>query len=104
MEKIVFKDWLEDQGCLRKYIQCRIERPLEDRLLGSGTTPYSWVVDAFEWGSMLEDWFWNETHLDWRRTIHRYTGEIVAGMPLDDPVGLALLLAELEPDYGKDSV
>ena len=95
-DRIVFKEWLEDHGCLREYIQCRIERPLVPRLTDSGMTPYNWVLDAFAWGRMRDDWFWNEIHLDWREAIHKYGGEIVAGLPLDDPVGLALLLAELE--------
>ena len=106
--KLVFRKWLDSFEILPAYVRAVISRDAEHvRRYGdwprdpmSPAKPGVWLIEAFPW-----DWtpeggrFWGRANDAWMESIRfakLYRIEIEAGMPIDDKLGLTLVLAELE--------
>ena len=104
MKKIVFKDWLEERGLLLPYIRNRLGDL--DCPYGKGLVhedhPLNWLFGAF-YRSMTPEKldFWSSVCTEWSRALDY--GGAEPGMPLNDSLALALLLAELEANDGTDA-
>ena len=101
MDKLVFKDWLAERGCLRAFI---LNRLADDDWDGASCPveiyPSSWMGLAFKFSGVPEGYeYWENLRSDWRADYPRHD-EVEMGMPINDKLGMALLLAELEEDHG----
>ena len=90
------RDWLEERGALKGYVKAYTENDN----IGFGA-PFcrdaaSLIYWSFPWDESEEGFkYWNELDDLWRREclgLH----SIIFGMPLTDPLAMALLKAELE--------
>ena len=102
MDKLSFRDWLSKQGILVKYLRNRVVS------LSIGIwefdlvydEPRHWVSDSFRWAQTPEGhYFWDDINNKW--ADYASGGGMEYGMPLDDALGLSLVLAELEDENGK---
>ena len=94
-----FKEWLSNRGLLEDYLRRRLEY-----VKGSSSTdlaeqpPRMWIAQAFVFDTGAGGW--RNEDLVWRMDLAFYEYPPEPGMPLDDPLGLRLLLAELEEEHG----
>ena len=132
MDTLVFKDWLEDEGVLEEWLRLRVKclagdghsHVLEERCSKGNDLHYwsayegsfrQWIDEAFpeawmdtgrRWASLSRTW--KDMFMYKRTNVHTellYVEPLpVPGMPLNDSLALALLLAELEAGDGKDRV
>ena len=99
METVVFKDWLEERGLLvpflRNMLDARDNRDWCARL--NIETPLKWVDKAFLWETTPEEHLrWAKTCEAWEFLVRDRNCPVEAGMPLEDDMGLRLMLAGLE--------
>ena len=104
MKVLNFREWLEGRHALGEWLRARI-----DFLDRSGKYPsfeitaLSYIGLAFPWIATPEgSSYWHRLDAEWLREAR--DNETVAGMPLDDPLALALLLAELEAGNGNSEL
>ena len=96
MEPLTLKLWLRRSGVLAEYLRRRIDHLASGNYFRlEGRDPRTWIGMAFP-PTLADHGKWNRLGDDWRRDVKVYPGEKEPGMPLDDPLGLALALAELE--------
>ena len=107
MKKLSFRQWLRDRGLLVEYLRNRLNS-LNHSWLEYGTLledPSTWINQAFSWKDSPEGFYaWSNTSHQWSSTLSADTitfSMVDPAIPLDDPMGLALLLAELEEENGK---
>ena len=104
--RIVFKDWLEERGVLKDWIRARLEDgalDLDDDggVVSSNPVDRDWILNAFTWSRTPRgDDGWHELHKKWRLALSDYHDVVEPGMPINDKLGLSLLLAELEDEDG----
>ena len=97
MAKIVFKDWLRERGLLKKWLRNRLSCP-EWGVCGAHPAlarNTGWTNCAFKIGDTTEGrLFWDAVTDEWHEAVLGLDpDDVEAGMPLDDAVGLAAVLA-----------
>ena len=99
MEKLNFRDWLEERGCLLPYVRAR----LTDTDWGDSSSapdiddPETWMLKAFWSMSTLEGCtYWGAVDIAWGEALRSHAVKAVPGLPINDRLGMTLLLAELE--------
>ena len=105
---INFREWLEGKGLLKAYIEGYLTEDVVDPDDITGESPMYWL----NW----KDWkvagtipdvegcsdTWRDIEDEWDVLYRkRVRDEFVMGMPMNDRLGMALLLAELEDEDGK---
>lgn len=112
MGKLVFREWLEDREALDKWIRARLERdrnPDTSRMHGmdmnlSDKSPGSYISLSFYWAASREGKkFWSGLAEEWGDAFVASGRKAVPGMPLDDDLALAFMLAELEAGDGNEN-
>ena len=106
-----FKAWLAALSILEEYIRNTVAFDVERGEVGnwvepSPDLPGSWVDYGFSWSDTPEGAdFWLEIHHAWEDTVQGATKlgmEVEAGIPLEDKLGMAMLLADLEAKEADD--
>ena len=109
-EKLDFREWLVDKGILLEYLRLIVSLGIDaygDKILiptsAEDDHPAFWFyVDPLCKAPDLDDEEairWLDLEREWDNLVDyalRRDIPIMAGLPLDDPLGLALALAELE--------
>ena len=107
MEKINFREFLRDRGLLGEYARILTGAGMRRNLI---TDPHNelaaltWISAAFTLGGLQCTSEWSKADDDWCRIV--FDNKLIAnpdnvefGFPLEDELGMALLLAEPgEPD------
>ena len=122
---LVFREWLEERGLLRAYVKYRAGDSDWDIAVLSPVpeAPHTWMGLAFNKYDTDEGVeYWSNVEREWCASYSTYTcvkegmplndqlgmslllAELEAECPLSDELGMTLLLVELEEDDGKDSV
>ena len=103
MKVLNFREWLEERGVLAEFLRERVNGGMLFDL--NSLDPYLWMQLAFSHDfSRMGDSFWEAVDEVWSASLHGLDlhddddpkDSVELGMPADDPLGLALLLAELE--------
>ena len=110
MGKLNFREWLEERGLLAGYLRNRLAYleydwwPYEVLILD----PYKWTNHAFKWAGTPEGHcFWEGVNGRWDAVLRRFqapdrgAGRFEYGLPMDDKLGITLILAGLEGGYEK---
>ena len=111
MKRVNFREWLEWRGFLDGYLRNRLESmerngwPYEVLM----EDPYEWINHAFKWERTPENHdYWEEASESWDAELLGLPvssdgdGRVDFGMPMNDKLGMTLLLAELEENNGHD--
>ena len=97
MDKIVFREWLAGRGVLLEYVRYRVaDKEWSNGMSPNTDIPESWIDGAF-WFSRMDpevDSKWGKLCGEWSEASEYRLA--VPGMPLNDQLGMSLLLAELE--------
>ena len=111
MEKIVFKDWLDERGLLSAFCRNRLNAlgELDDNrwiLRLDPGFPVYWLSRSFHFDTGMPGGrlAWSTAYKDWRLLVGRPDVQVEAGIPLNDRLGLTLMLAELEEDDGENKL
>ena len=98
MDTINFKDWLEEKGVLLEYVRYRVADPEWSTCMAPVEgIPNSWITSSFWFSKMGID-----VNVKWSRLSDEWVEAcggcrpVVPGMPMNDKLGMILLLAELE--------
>ena len=107
---INFKEWLEERGLLDGYLKNRLASlelnwwPYE--MLP--TAPSEWLNHAFRWSGTPEGHcYWDGVNGRWDAGLRRFqasdiaAGRVEYGLPMDDKLGITLILAGMEGGYEK---
>ena len=112
-----FREWLDSLGCLREYVKARLELgPIYPGTL-TLREPLLWITCAFDWDATEEGFYaWSDRADRWEDHlrvkirlpyaepgIEIPLGLVDPGMPFNDQLGLALVLAELEDVNEKET-
>ena len=98
---IVFKEWLEEKGALADYTRNRLSMFGEPKYKAIAATGDDWLMGAFRWRTTRRGFdYWGELDNEWRNLIGWELAGADPGMPLDDELGMRLLLSELEDRNG----
>ena len=96
-EPVKFRKWLEDKGALAKYIRNRLCELAGTHHKSIGGEITDWFLVAFNWRESDEGGdYWRDLDHEWDQLLSLGRTSKDPGMPLDDPLGLSLLLTELE--------
>ena len=94
---IRFKEWLQKKCALAEYARNRLGmfgKPNYAAITGKGD---DWFMGAFRWLTTRQGFdYWNDLNNEWKILICVELASADPGMPLDDELGLRLLLNELE--------
>ena len=93
--KANLRRFLESEGMLGSYVEAALKDM--DTTFQHVWNPEHWVSDVFLWEIIMEDdKAISALNRRWLDLLAKSDGEPESGMPLDDELGLRLLLEELE--------
>ena len=101
MRKINFKEWLAGRGVLLEYVRLRVaDDDWGDSIAAPPEhDPSKWISYAFTTTSAAASAVnWDDISYNWLNEVFSPSRKIETGMPMNDKLGMTLLLAELERD------
>ena len=102
---LVFGDWLDKRGILTAYVRNRVkDDDWEINILAPDPeAPHTWMGLAFNKCDTPEGAdYWVYAEREWCHAYNKYA-RVEEGMPINDQLGMSLLLMELEEDDGRGS-
>ena len=109
MKRVNFKAWLEKRGLLEEYLRNRLDSlernawPYEVLM----SDPAEWINHAFKWMGTPEGHnYWDGVNGRWDAVLRKLSssdiaaGRVEYGLPMDDKLGITLILVGLEERNG----